>query len=137
MKIEINIDESTLSTLFKEKTRKEKPISFSKSLDLMWDHDKRCIRLKKERSSTFNLDNKLVGYCFAQKCGFVTPKIYQVGIPLSEVNFRNGVVVKPMYESSARGVVIVYSEDNIVYLNKNEKYSSISEVKTYLKKLIK
>lgn len=136
MKLEINIDDSFLKAQEKLSVAKKRNVSFTKTLDILRDKSLEVRREQDTRLPSFVLDNKLIGYEFAKLCNLNTPKIIQMGRPLDEINFVAGTVIKPLYENSSKGVFIAYSDDNIVYLNKGERFFSNEEAKEYARKLL-
>lgn len=131
MKLEINIDKE-----FVQSQLDMRSVSFSKILDHLKE---KSIALRKTKSltlPTFILDSKIIGYAFASECGFLTPKLTYVGKPLEEISFLGNTVTKPLYENSSKGVFIAYSDDNIIYLNSGERFTSSDEAKEYASTLL-
>lgn len=132
MNLEIKIDDE-----FIKKELNIRSLSFTRSLDLVFSTAADLRRSKGSRFSTFILDNKLVGYNFAEKCGYKTPKVHQAGVPLSQISFLKNTVVKPMYENSSKGVFICHDNGDILYLNQTKKYKNEQEAKKYAAKLVR
>lgn len=130
MKIEINIDEDFLQ---QQGTRKS---SFSKILDLKRSEAAKLRGERKQRYPSFVLDNKILGYSFAQECGLNTPQISHVGRKLDNIEFKSGTVLKPLYASSSLGVFIFYSDKKILSLRDRVLYTSFDDVRIAAKKLI-
>lgn len=131
VKLEINIDDN-----FVRSNLNIRSLSFSRSLDLLNSRATLIRKAKKQRFPTFILDNKLVGYNFASRCGFKVPKILQAGVSIEEIKFVRNSVIKPMYEHSSKGVFVSYDTDNIVYLNKNIRYSTANDAKNHARKML-
>ena len=132
MKIEINLDDK----FFEEKFKRYRSASFSKSLDLLKLECTQIAQKKMGRYPSFVLDSKVLTSEFAKLLGVKTAKIYQVDSSIEDIEFINNTVIKPMYEHSAKGVFI-YSDNEIVYLNKNIKFNNKEDAKQYAIGLVK
>ncbi len=131
MKLEINIDES-----FLENQSSSRSLSFSRFLDSFRHTTSSIFQETSKRYPSEVIDNKLIGGEFALSCGIPIAKTLQLWEGIDKIAFAPKTVVKPVSGSSSKGVFIVYSEDNIVYLNRKLKFSNVSDAKNYARKLI-
>ena len=73
------------------------------------------------------LDSKSQGQAFARQIGLKVPQTYQHDVPLSAIEFRPGVVIKPISGAGSKGVFSVLAPDDIFSLGNNKQLSSIDE----------
>lgn len=131
MKIEINLDDA-----FIQSQLDLRDVSFTRCLWLLRSEGGRIRQKNPIRYPTFVLDNKLIGYNFAQKCGYRTPPIHQLNQPLQDIEVIKNCVIKPVHEGESRGVFASY-EDKIVYMNKNLIFTNNKDMKQYANGLLK
>lgn len=107
--------------------------SFTKVLRILWED----VKNNKEKYPTFILDSKLIAYEFAHALGLQTPKIYQTDVSVNEIQFIPNSVIKPMYEDSSKGVMILHGDDNFKCLHSGRSFKGISRAYQYAKDLLK
>lgn len=129
--ITFTIDEALIS----EKMRELRSLSFSTSLSVM-RASAELMRKEGRRMAAFVLDSKILGYEFARGLGLATPQVHRLNVPLEEIDFRPGTVVKPVNENSARGVFIVKHSGEILYLNSGNLYAGAGEARRAARTLL-
>ena len=73
------------------------------------------------------IDNKARGQAFARRIGLRVPQTYQHDVPLSKIEIRAGVVIKPVRGAGSTGVFSVLTPDNIFSLGNHKHLSSLEE----------
>ncbi|OYQ81598.1 hypothetical protein B9T19_02710 [Ignatzschineria sp. F8392] len=117
--------------------QENKGASFTRCLDLFRKESDEIWDKYKLRLPTAILDRKLVGYEFAHKCDVATAQILQMDVALDDLSFSTNTVIKPVAENASKGVFIVHSSRNIVYLDRAIKHESIALAKRYARRLLK
>ncbi|SDB81258.1 Glutathione synthase/RimK-type ligase, ATP-grasp superfamily [Pelagirhabdus alkalitolerans] len=91
----------------------------------------------KENNVEATLDNKFKAYQFVDQFSIRRPHIAAHSFKASEVPAKPNVVIKPMDGAGSRGVYLVYSDNDIIDLKRNERLSAFHELKKQMEQDLK
>lgn len=130
----ISLEQVPEHILRRIKGRKMSGASFSAAMSMTRGYErilsktsaKGCLDLKKKKSSN-RLANAL-GLKFAER--------YQDGVPLGEIFYQRGSVIKPVYGNGSSGVMITTEHDELISVSDQERYQSLDEFKSKMRYLL-
>lgn len=90
----------------------------------------------RRRFPSFALDSKIVAHEFTRRLGLTPVEILQAAVPLAELRPDYPCVFKPVNANSAKGVFILFSPENMIYLNMNRRFDGIDALKAFARGLL-
>ena len=92
-----------------DRIKSQVPASFSE----MMNYRTKKKKLTERKLPEWELNNKTRGAQLARVCGVRVPKVYQQGVALEDIEWRDGVTVKPIPGAGSEGVYCYFNEESI------------------------
>ena len=93
-------------------------------------------KLAEQKLPEWAINHKVRGAKLAELSGCRVPKIYQRGVELKDIKWRDGMAIKPIPGAGSEGVFCYYTESNIWDVYDGEEFSSRDELEARLKAYI-